>query len=84
MCHRRDAFLLQKSGLAHQGPGGREQHPFLAAPAQPRQDVPAQHRRAAARAAAAAFYLLLLCVEQDAAAVHMVLQQKALCGQQLP
>ncbi len=34
--------------------------PLLAAPAQARQDVPAQHRRAAARAGAAALYALLV------------------------
>ena len=30
------------------------------------------------------FYALLVCIEQDAPAVHMVFDQQAFCGQQLP
>ena len=84
MRHRRDALLLQKSGLTHQGTGGHEQHPLLAAAQQAGQDVPAQHRGTAARPGTAAFHLLFCGVEQDAAAIHMVLHQQALGRQQLP
>ena len=46
--------------------------------------MPAQHRGTAARPGTAAFHLLFRGVEQDAAAIHMVLHQQALGRQQLP
>ena len=84
MRHRRDALLLQKGGLAHQCPGGDEQHPAAAAAQQFWQDMPTEHGGAAARARAAAFHPLLLGIVEQTAAVRVVFQQQTLCCQQFP
>ena len=84
MRHRRDTLLLQKGGLAHQRPGGDEQHPAAAAAQQLWQDMPTEYGGAAARARTAAFYPLLPGIVKQTAAVRVVFQQQTLCCQQLP
>lgn len=72
MCHRRDALLLQKGGLAHQRPGGDKQHPAAAAAQQLWQDMRAEYGGAAARARTTAFYPLLPGIVEQTAAVCVV------------
>ena len=79
----RDALLLQKGRLAHQRAGGDKEHPLLRSLLEARQDMPAEDGGAAARAGAAALHSLLGGIVEDAAAVHMVLEQKSFCRQQV-
>ena len=79
----RDALLLQKGRLAHQCAGGDKERPLLRPPLEAGQDMPAEDGGAAARPGAAALHSLLGGIVEDAAAVHMVLEQQSLRRQQV-
>ena len=84
MCHRRDALLLQKGGLAHQRACCQKENPALPPPLQPGQEMPAEHCCTAPRPRSAAVHRLALGIIEEGTAVYMILEEQALGGQQLP